>query len=78
MIKLTEEISLDSDAYQWILCDSRGGRKKPHKTYHGTLPQVARYVLDNGIKGADTLLDLSNRLENLSETILSNVGERND
>jgi hypothetical protein len=89
MIQLTDEYFLRSDSIQWILVKKYKGLSRSNRfskgkqvettteTYHGTLPQVARHLLNNGIKGkeVDNLATLANRLDELSETILSNIGD---
>jgi len=80
MIKLTENYSLDYDRYQFILInhydgkDKKGEVKKQQKqTYHGTLEQVAKQILNQSVKEAKDICEMSDKLLSVAKEIAENL-----
>ena len=80
MINLHENWDLDSDKYQWVLINKREGKDskgniKTHndKSYHGTLKQVVRFILDTESKAADSLSSMVDIIAKVSDTIESTL-----
>ena len=81
MIELSEEWKLRSDKNQWILEHHYlGFNKKTNEVvaatdqnYHRTLEQVAKYLLNQDAKEAETVQGIYDRIEALANDISNNL-----
>ena len=81
MIELSEEWKLRSDQYQWTLEHHYLGFNRKTKevvaasdqSYHRTLQQVAKYLLNQDAKEAETVQGLYDRMEALANDISNNL-----
>jgi hypothetical protein len=80
MITLTENWKLDSDKHQWILIQSYDGKDKDgllkrheKQSYHGTLAQVAKYIVNQEAKAAEQLEYILDIVGNLERAIEGNL-----
>ncbi len=75
MVKINENFKFERDAYQWILTETYMGRDKKtgepkaqtRKSFHGTLQQVCKYILDRGVKDCQSLEEIIEKIDKAVE-----------
>lgn len=81
-VQLNEIYHLESDAYNWILCKklvvktkdpTKPDTVKYDKTYHGTIQQVARKLLNMEALQIDTLNDLMALFEEAEDRLTNKL-----
>ena len=87
-IKLNKDYSLEKDKHQWIVIHHYVGTDKVTKepkeqseeSYHRTLEQVSRYVLEQSGKVSDSLEGVvaayQDAVNSVSELLNNKIGER--
>lgn len=76
MIKYNERFEFERDPYNWILTEWRDSLGKQgqlirvsRKTYHGTLTQVCKQIIDRSCDTCEDLVDLEYLIRTIHEDL---------
>jgi len=87
-IKLNKDYSLEKDKHQWIVIhhyigkdkETKEAKEQSEESYHRTLEQVSRYILEQSGKVSDSLEGIvaayQNAVESVTEALNNEIGER--
>ena len=77
-IKINDEYSIRSDRWNWVLLQHYIGKDKKgneipatKETFHRDLDAVARYVVNEGLKNAESFVEMASMAELASQNVRS-------
>ena len=76
IINISDNFSLSSDKYQWILHEHKEGCKTPYTTFHGKLGQVAGEVIERSLKGCESLEEIRIMLDEAKDWLTVELEEK--